>query len=516
MDKRDWRTDLSKGICWASIAVGAALIGYLLLFLIFCGEYSNRLLDNRFLILFVLVFDLILIFLYVVLHDKRKYRAIKHPLWWLSGIYGILFCLQLIYVYHVYFYMGWDVSYVRYAAESIINGSSMAECSAETVFSTNPNNLFIFYVTYLIEKIGGLFSMKNPYLLCIYCSCLSVNLSCFLGHLVIRRLVGGRLFQGIYLLVAVITILGSPWSQVPYSDAFGMLFVMLGIWAVVCCDKSYMKWVIIAFSTVIGYRIKPTAIFPLLAICMVYGVRWLLSFRQIWKEFAVLAVSVLVFCLIGISIPLWIQHTFSFRLHPELSLTYHHFLMMGINEETNGIYNHEDFLFSSSFPDVETRKEADMEIFWNRWNTLIDEGRLGSFVAQKALNNFNDGSWAWEKDGTFYVVNTEHDNSLYDWFLDIVHFEGKYYSLYLTLMQIVWLQILLGIPFVWLCGKDNLERKACMMIMVCGLGVFVMLFEARARYLYLYSPVLLILSLCGLSGLCDKVASIVKKSQKGL
>ncbi len=35
------------------------------------------------------------------------------------------------------------------------------------------------------------------------------------------------------------------------------------------------------------------------------------------------------------------------------------------------------------------------------------------------------------------------------------------------------------------------------MIVVCGLMVFVMLFEARARYLYLYAPVFLILSLCG-------------------
>ena len=36
-----------------------------------------------------------------------------------------------------------------------------------------------------------------------------------------------------------------------------------------------------------------------------------------------------------------------------------------------------------------------------------------------------------------------------------------------------------------------------MMIVVCGLMVFVMLFEARARYLYLYASVFLILSLCG-------------------
>ena len=36
-----------------------------------------------------------------------------------------------------------------------------------------------------------------------------------------------------------------------------------------------------------------------------------------------------------------------------------------------------------------------------------------------------------------------------------------------------------------------------MMIVVCGLMAFVMLFEARARYLYLYAPVFLILSLCG-------------------
>lgn len=511
MRRGDWPENFSKWMERLEIAFGMVLIGIIVLFLLVCGEYSNRLLDNRWLMIFVIGIDLIVGGLYLAFRRKEKVEGIKWPVLRLAGIYAFLFLLQMIWINHVYFYMGWDAGAMRFWVESVVNGSSLAECDALLGYSIYPNNLLLFYIFYLIEKVGTYISVNNPYLLCIYGAGLSVNLSCFLGHLIVRKLIKSRVIHCIYFLIVICWILSSPWSIVAYSDAYGMFFVLLGMWGLLACDRKYVKWVIVTFATIIGYYIKPTAIFPLFVTYLVYGIRYLFCLRERWRELAVLVVSTISFWLIGLCIPLWIQHTFSFRLIPELRMTYHHYLMMGINETSRGSYSHDDYEFSRYQPNVETRKRADMEVFWSRWDTLMEEGRLGWLTAQKAQINFNNGSFAWDRDGVFFIEGEEHDNFLADWFASIMKIGGQYYSTYLTLMQVIWLQVLCGILFVGSGSKENRTEKSCMMLAVCGLIIFLMLFEARARYLYLYSPVFLILSLCGYEAVYSKVAELLEK-----
>ncbi len=51
-----------------------------------------------------------------------------------------------------------------------------------------------------------------------------------------------------------------------------LLFGMLGTWALICLDKSCIKWPIAAFAGIIGYYVKPTCIFPLFAAYLVYEI----------------------------------------------------------------------------------------------------------------------------------------------------------------------------------------------------------------------------------------------------
>ena len=495
------------------IVFGTVLIGIIVIILSVCGEYTNRLSDNRCLMLFVIGIDLIVGGLYLVFRRKEKAEGIKRPVLWLAGIYAFFFVLQMIWINHVYFEIGWDVGAMRFWVESIVNGSTLAECDALFGYSIYPNNLFLFYIFYLIEKVGTLFSVDNPYLLCVYGASLSVNLSCFLGHLIVRKLIKSRVIQCVYFLIVICWIFSSSWSMVPYSDAYGMFFVLLGMWGILACDRKYIKWVVVTFAAIMGYHIKPTAIFPLFVAYLVYCIRYILSLKERWRELAVLVVSTICFWLIGLCIPLWIQHTFSFRLIPELRMTYHHYLMMGINETDRGSYSQEDYEFSRYQPDVETRKRADMEVFWSRWDTLIEEGRLGDLAVQKAMINFNNGSFAWDQDGATNIYYTKQDHFLADWFENTMKYGGQYFLTYLTLMQVIWLQVLCGILFVGSGSKENRTEKSCMMLAVCGLIVFLMLFEARARYLYLYSPIFLILSLCGYEAGYSKVAELLEKLQ---
>lgn len=385
-------------------AAGAACVGIVVITLFFCGEYPGRLADNRFLMLFVLLFFLSGGAFYWLSCKRRPEKAVScaHPVLLLLGVYAVLYVIQVFWVSRVYFYTGWDVGTIREHVKWIVDGGTMQDRSIDALFSIYPNNLLFFYLSCLIEKLGIFFSMAEPYNLCIYFSCLCVNLSCFLGSLIMRRLTESNVVRGLYFLAGTIFILFSPWIIIPYSDTYGMLFVMLGI-----------------------------------------------------------------------------------------------------NEDTGGAFSLHDFLYSSGFPNVETREQGNREIYIQRLGELWENKRLGKFIRDKALINFNDGTFAWNGEGGFFYVRMEHDNIFWKWFSDTMippdtwDNEGKHYALYRTVMQALWLQVLTGIALAGFGGKSHLMQKACLMVALCGLMAFVMIFEARARYLFLYAPAFLILSLCG-------------------
>ena len=510
--KKVWEIRSGKVQAWletAALAAGSALFGGLVLLLAFCGEYPERLADNRYLILMGLMCGLGGGALYYFWSHKEWKWHVKRPAFWMAAGYLLIFALQVFWVSKVYFYMGWDVNMLQYRVEAIVNGGSMAETSADFGYSIYPNNLLLFYVFCIIEKIAMLFSMEEPFHLCIYISCLCVNLACFLGHLMVRRLTG-PFMQGCYMVVCLPFILFSPWIMSPYSDTYGMFFVALGMWALTCLDRKYLKWIVGGFAAIIGYHVKPTCIFVLFAAWLVYGIRLLLSLRERWKELAVLVCSTVVFWCMGLCIPLWIQHTYSFRLMPEYEMPYTHFLMMGFSESTYGAYDHDDFEYSIGFPDVEPRKAANLEAFRIRVELMWEQGTLLEFLKNKALLNYNDGTFAWGWCNGFYALEVEHDNLLADWFQDIMvkpgmwDNEGKYFSLYKTFMQFFWLQILMGIMLNGFFRKERRAERACMMTALCGLLVFHMIFEAQARYPFLYTPVFLVLSLCGVEEIWRK------------
>ena len=505
------------------LIAGTCLVGIIVITLILCGEYPQRLTDNKYLMLLVLLFFLLGGILYTFIHrEKTAAKAFKHPILFLVLIYLVLFIIQLVWVNSIYFYSGWEVVIMRNRVDWIVNGGTMQGMSIDVSYSIYPNNLLMFYILCLIEKVAMLFSMAKPYNLCIYVSCLCVNLSCFLGNLIIRRLTGSRFIKCCYILVSTVFIAFSPWIIIPYTDTYGMFFAMLGMWALLCLEHKYIKWPVVALISFVGYYIKPTCMFPLFAAYIIYGVRYLVSLRKSWKELCMLVISTLVSWGVWMLIPLWIQYTYSFELLPECRMTPIHYLMMGINEKTGGAFSSEDFEYSCSFPDVESREQANREVYLSRWNSLISGKRMGAFIIDKALVNFNDGTFAWSGEGTFFVDKIEHDNILWDWFLktmvppEVWGNEGKYYYLYRTVMQMIWLQILTGIVFVGFDRKVHMTQKACITVVLCGLMAFIMIFEARARYLLIYAPIFLIFSLCGYEAVWKKFASAFPRLKRYL
>lgn len=64
-------------------------------------------------------------------------------------------------------------------------------------------------------------------------------------------------------LVYVLFIGLSPWMRIPYSDSIGLIFPVLILWMYQKMDnekKKYLKYIMIAVVSFLGYKIKPTVI----------------------------------------------------------------------------------------------------------------------------------------------------------------------------------------------------------------------------------------------------------------
>ncbi|MDE6924118.1 MAG: hypothetical protein K2P59_02500 [Acetatifactor sp.] len=434
----------------------------------------------------------------------KRIQAWKHPVIVLLGIYLLLFALQCVFVHFTYFYTGWDVDLVKWRVEGVLEGYSLQDLGGDDYLSICPNNLLVFYVQYLLAKIGELFSLETPYNMCFYASCFCVSASCFFGNLIVRKMTQSGMIRLLYDLTGTVFILFSPWIGIPYSDTYGMLFATVGVWAVCCLERPVLKWPVTAFAALIGYQMKPTCIFPLFAAIILYLPGYLPELRRRWKELMILLLSCLVFWGAAQGIVFLVQYNLSFRLDPEQKLPVNHYIMMGLNTDTSGGFSAEDRNFAVSIPTYEEKKRLTWEEIAFRWEQMTASQKKEHYLT-KLIYIMNNGTFSWGDEGVFFFSVPEHDNSLNDVYREVFYPEGKYFTFYCELAQIIWLQILLGIVLLFLDLKNQTFQKAFLVIVLCGLLTFLMLFEARARYLILYSPAFLILSLHGYEGLFSRI-----------
>lgn len=105
----------------------------------------------------------------------------------------------------------------------------------------------------------------------------------------------------------------------------------------------------------------------------------------------------------------------------------------------------------------------------------------------------------------FYGCFPQPDNHIAVFLRNIYYADHKYYDIYVTVMQSIWVFVL-GAVVVSGLGKENRQEVIVLMLSIVGLTLFEVLFEARARYLYTYAPVFCILAASGIEKLSNKLS----------
>lgn len=403
-----------------------------------------------------------------------------------------LFAVQMLIIRGGFFTTGWDVGYL-----TDFDGLSVE------YFSMYPNQILIEGLFQRIAQIGAALGIHSEYLCLMIAGCACTTISMVAVAFVAKRLAGFTVGYCAMVLDAVFVGL-SPWIFVPYSDTYGMLFTCLILFFYACIRNRYFKIAGIVFFSIVGYMIKPTIVFALLAILLVEAFHFLASgklrndagaVKPDFKRGTGIAATAIIVCLLAVGLTNQAKQI-GIEVDDSGAFSATHFLMMGFNPDSMGVWSADDVEFSQSFSDPDSRSKANLSVWLERVENAGPTG-IAKLLTQKSLTNYADGTFSWEQEGNFYTFTggtSDLVKSVYG--IDSVDPLFTRDNLFAPMAQVLWFLVLSG-TLVCLWRKNPGIQIEMMALALLMLSVFLVLFEARARYLYLYSPYFVLLGTLG-------------------
>ncbi len=427
-----------------------------------------------------------------------------------------LFFIQAYVFFNMYFLTDWD-------AESVSTTAACIASNAPTDWATwyydrYPNNIAITWLLSVLYKVAFQIGSVHEYT---YCAILfQCALSCWTGYMlfqIIRDITEIEYAYWGWAVYAVYIAL-NPWLSIPYTDAM-LLCVPLGILRLYQKTQNgkyaFFKWFVIGLFTYIGFKMKPQCAIVLIAAAMCEGVG---AFCGHLKQKILAYLKKLAYAAGGILLGMAI---FSLCIVPSLGITVHqdsafgirHYLMMGLNKETNGVYSEYDVQFSASFATANDRNAANLHTIQSRIEEMGVTGLI-KLICKKTLANFGDGTYSWGFEGVFYRELLEDRNQFVSPLLkNIFYTYGNYYGLFSTFQQLVWITMLftsMGIIFYKCKNSREYAVVQVAVLSLIGSVLFQTIFEARARYFFIYAPFFLLIGLLGWIGITHSTRDLVK------
>jgi hypothetical protein len=184
-------------------------------------------------------------------------------------------------------------------------------------------------------------------------------------------------------------------------------------------------------------------------------------------------------------------------------IPYTHWVMTGMNKETMGGYNDNDYnVITHPIRTKKERKEINIIEIKKR---LSDFGPIGyiDFLVKKAIITWGDG--------TFFVPEKlRRQVTNYSLMHEFVLVDGQYFSIYFTFSQIVYFTIMIFVTissFILLNRKDY-HFVFSPLLALLGIFLFLLIWETRSRYLVNFIPILILSSLVGFEFVFEKLIKI--------
>ena len=429
---------------------------------------------------------------------------------------AFLLGVQLIVAWQIYFKTGWDCGKLVKMAQEV--AFQYRDIGNDLYFSMYPNNVLLVAVFAAVLRFTKFLGFQADYFPLVMIGCLLVNMAGFFMADCIRKLTRKNWIAlaawGMYMVLCGL----SPWISIPYSDTYSILFPILCIWLYMYRTerKKYVVWGGIVFVGWIGSFIKPTVLLVVLGLIALELWHFICDYRKtgfhkaerkkLFRSAAGILTAVIFAVLLANGINETARYKMGFRPIEGKKFTPLHYMMMGLNYDTGGTYDQWDVNYSAAAESVSERNRNALQQIGHRVSDMGVTG-LGAHATRKLLTNFNDGTFAWGREGEFYWNIQEKNTGLSTALRNYYYESGSAYPVFQVITQAMWILVLCLMVCLMIPGKGNPDRTtAAVVLSVLAIICFVMLFEARARYLYLYSPVFILAAALGLQRFLEKTS----------
>ena len=432
----------------------------------------------------------------------------------LAVIFFLFFGIQILFTLSLYFYTDWDVGMILSTVKHLATGETdINPNDYYSYFSTYPNNLFFTYTLAVFYRIGTVLFAKSPYFFVLSIFNFLVNITVFLATLCIDKMLNNKAITLISMILGMLFIGLSPWITIPYTDAFCLIFPILALFLYLFVPNPYAKYTLMAFVLMLGYFYKPTVLIMAMALALlkaVLALKKLIRRTFPFKKAALIALCVILALSSAFVLRKAVSSHYDIPIDREQRFTLTHYLMMGLNTSREGVFSVDDVLYSASFSDVSSRQAGNIKVIKERLKTMGVKGFL-LLMVKKNLRNYDDGTFTWGGEGRFYAAMKEDRTPLTKPLRDFFCFENK--QIFNFIAQTVWFLLLLSAGLCLLPSKKGDDATALIALTLLGVSIFLLLFECRARYLFLFTPLFLILFASGLQRASDFIFRLRKKHQ---
>lgn len=421
----------------------------------------------------------------------------------------ILLVIQIFVVYHIFFYVGWDVQYLYEAAHQMLSGG-LSDFS-QSYFATNPNNVVMLAINIAFQFLGNIIGI-NGYILMAFVGIILVDLAIYWSCKVVELICGKTIITWCVFGILVILIGLSPWIMVPYSDVYSICLPILSVYLYLLfvekgTEIGWKEYISVYIPTIIGALLKPTNIIIGIAIGIVHLFRTISQKGQ-WKKLGRFFVSIMLVAGACMLVRQGIYATLDYEPNEYRAKTVMHYMLIGSNADSGGNYNWEDNDYTDSFPTAKEKNQADWALVKQRYQQMGLRGMIKHFTI-KTDYNFNMGILGWGKEPDFINFKLEN-NTFIAKFLRNLYYPnekyvndrsfgegGKYFYIYAMITQVIWILVLVGcwLSCLWgLLTKLSINNNATIiMLATIGITIFVTIFETNARYLFSYVPTFAVL-----------------------
>ncbi len=421
----------------------------------------------------------------------------------LALLFTLLYFVNVQVAKETAFLVPWDIMVVRKLAYDISNRIEIGYFSYLSMYS---NNIPISYILgMLLRKAGEMEGYsRTAEFIWLQTGCALVSIGGMFACLTVKKVTKNLAAVAVAFLAYLVLVGMSPWKIVPYTDIYGIVFPVMGIYFYVCrqkTEKAVMKYfyiVLAVISAMAGGFVKPSVYIVLIGILAAE----LLHPRKNWRTALTAFMLAAGLMLVSQACKNHIIGEIGLDYNPEVEASWQNYFYMGLNEDTTGGYNSDD---ASIFGEFQTsKKERNSAALERAVGRLEERGFWGSlyFWLRKMVMTFNDGIFGWASEvwiGGDFPEDLASHTVWTQRLRDVFWPGGSNMGGHRTLCQLTWIFCMMGIP--GLCVCTGRRRDEYGIFVICCLGVFLyqMLFEARARYLLVFLPLLISASVCGIA-----------------